>query len=193
MSKYVDKATRTISRYMPPTGKEFTALDYFRAAGSLSAAAIDSVKARFPIGSTILEIGGGLSTVVLCSDYRVYTVEDNPKWIKELPNVTYIKSPLVKYAPFFSKEEVWYDPEILANKLPVHYDAIIVDGPAGSTFSRFGFVEHLNLFNKVPVLFDDIHAPNVYMVMIETMNKWNLTKCELTNIVNDKAFAWIGL
>jgi hypothetical protein len=177
---------------MSPTGKEFTAIDYFRAAGSLSAAAIDSVKAKFPIGSTILELGGGLSTAVLSRDYKVYTIEDNPKWIKDLNNVTYIKSPLVKYAPFFSKEEVLYDPDVLAAELPKSYDMIIVDGPAGSTFSRYGFVEYLHLFNKVPVLFDDIHAVNVYMVMIETMNKWNLTKCELTNIVNDKAFAWIG-
>jgi len=193
MSKYVDKATKTISRYIPPTGKALTAIDYFKAAGSLSAAAIDSVKAKLPIGSTILELGGGMSTVILSKDYRVYTVEDNPKWIKELNNVTYIKSPLVKYSTFFSKEEVWYDPGVLAAELPKSYDAIIVDGPAGSTFSRYGFVEYLHLFNRVPILFDDIHAVNVYMVMIETMNKLGLTNCELTNIVNDKAFAWIGL
>lgn len=160
----------------------------------VSTEAIDSVFSALPRGATILELGSGLSTEIFAPHYKVHTVEHDLSWFtKKVDGVNYIHAPLVEYKPFFSDKEVWYNPEVLKKELPSHYDMIIVDGPTGSKFSRYGFVHNLSLFKKCPVLFDDIHAVNVYMVMIETMNKWNLGKAEVFNIVNDKAFGWIGL
>jgi len=160
--------------------------------GSLAAITMDSVLHNIELGSTIIELGSGFSTEFFSKYYDVYTVEHDLKWLdKKVNGVNYIHAPLKEYKPFFSDKEEWYDVEVLKKELPKDYAAIIVDGPSGSTFSRYGFAHNLDIFNRCKVLFDDVHAVNVYMVMIETMNKWNVNRATLYNIPDDKAFAWI--
>ena len=192
MSKYVDKTTNTINRYVAKN-KQLSPEELWLARGSLATAAINSVLQNIKPGSTIIELGSGFSTKLFSQYYSIYAVEHDLKWLEhKIDGVNYIHAPLKEYKPFFSDKELWYDVEVLKRELPIDYEAIIVDGPSGSKFSRYGFVHNLDIFKRCDVLFDDVHAVNVYMVMIETMNKWQVNNALLYNIERDKAFAWIN-
>ena len=190
MTKYTDKSVNTINRY--GNGK-LTPEEAWKLRGSLHPQAIDIIVNSVPRGSTILELGSGYSSELFSKYFNVYSVEHDIEWVDKIKGVNYIYAPLVKYEAFFNKEELWYDVEVLKSKLPEDYACIIVDGPNGSKFSRYGFVHNLDIFRKRPILFDDIHAVNVYFVMIETMNKWNISSAEICNIPSDKAFGIVNI
>ena len=106
------------------------------------------IKQEIPEGKTILEFGSGTGTIELTKHYKVYSVEQNQKWIGLAPDSNYIHAPL--------KEE-WYDPDIVFSKIPKEYDLIIVDGPMGQNL-RSGIDKYWDKFNtNVPLLFDDTH------------------------------------
>ncbi len=104
---------------------------------------LDNIK----VGSTILELGSGKgSTKNLSSSYQMISIEEDSKYVG-LYNSKYIYAPIKKG---------WYDVEVL-QKIDEDYDLIIVDGPVGEG-NRWGFLDHLNLFNtNVPIIVDDIH------------------------------------
>ncbi len=100
---------------------------------------------NIPKGSIILELGSGFGTTFkLSKSYKMYSVEDDPKWVGVF-DTTYI------YAP---KKNKYYDVDILKEKIPKKYDVIIIDGP--KSISRIGFFDHIDLFNTDSIMiFDD--------------------------------------
>lgn len=106
------------------------------------------IKQEIPEGGTILEFGSGTGTIELTKHYKVYSVEQNPKWVGLAPDSNYIHAPL--------KGE-WYDPDIVFSEIPKEYDLILVDGPMGQDL-RSGIDKYWDKFNtNVPLLFDDTH------------------------------------
>jgi len=96
-----------------------------------------------PKGSTILELGSGDGSAILGKRYKVYSVENDLKWINRHKKVGYIYAPL---------KNGWYDLRAVPR-----YDLLIVDGPKGSQ-SKVFFEKHLSLFDKSkPAIIDDTH------------------------------------
>ncbi len=109
---------------------------------------------------TILELGSGSGTLRLCEDYRVISVEHDPKFLGRAPS-TYIHAPIVpfdKQCGVFDADTGWYDRDVLRAELPKHhYDLILVDGPP-NYIGRGGFYKWRDLFNlSVPIIVDDAH------------------------------------
>lgn len=103
---------------------------------------------EIPEGKTILEFGSGTGTIELTKHYKVFSVEQNSKWVGLAPDSNYIYAPL---------KRGWYDADIVFSEIPKDYDLIIIDGPMGQDF-RSGIDEHWSKLNtNVPLLFDDTH------------------------------------
>ena len=105
------------------------------------------IKKTIPLGSNIIELGSGHGTRELVKNYKVYSIEQNKKWIGYVPESNYIYAPL---------KGNWYDPDIIKSNIPLKYSAILIDGPQGK--GRMGFMENLSLFsllNEVPIIIDD--------------------------------------
>ena len=118
-----------------------------------------------PEGSTILELGSGSGTAELAKYYKMYSVEHDRKWMN-LYDSEYIFAPIKNYGRY-----KWYDINHLQNKLPNHYDLILVDGPPGP-IGRYGFLHHLSLFNSsVPIIFDDTHRKEEVSLCVDTAKK----------------------
>lgn len=118
---------------------------------------------NLPDGKTILELGSGTGTIELCKHYKVYSIEDNEKWLNVAPS-NYIHAPIVNR---------WYDVSVLKEKLPKAYDLILIDGPIGS-IGRIGFYENLSLFRTdVPMIFDDVERPAEYELITQVSKKLN--------------------
>lgn len=101
------------------------------------------IRGRFPLGSSILELGSGDGTTGnLCRGYKLYSVEHNPEWVgRHLSN--YIYAPIVKG---------WYSVSI-RKSLPELYDLLIVDGPPGKL--RKGIIRHFDMFRKDAIILVD--------------------------------------
>jgi len=111
------------------------------------------IKFHVPNGRTILELGSGDgTTAMLCSDYVLYSVEHDLRWIDKYSS-NYIKADL-----FLD----WYN--LTEEMLPKDYDLLIVDGPAGN--SRLNFIYNFNLFRKdVPIIVDDVERVYVKAIV----------------------------
>ena len=106
------------------------------------------IKQEIPEGKTILEFGSGTGTIELTKHYKVFSVEQDSRWVGLAPNSNYIHAPL---------KGDWYDSDIVFSNIPKNYDLIIVDGPMGQNL-RPGINQYWNKFNTdVPLLFDDTH------------------------------------
>ena len=93
-----------------------------------------------PVGSTVLELGGGVGTGVLRAFYDVITVENDPDW-RGFHSVYAVTG----------MDNGWYR----LHELEIEYDCIIIDGP-GPGFKRDGFIDHMDKFNlDVPIVVDD--------------------------------------
>ena len=90
---------------------------------AISRELFEFIRQTLPDGSTILELGSGSGTGELCRHYRMYSIEQDKKWLNTY-NSTYIHAPL---------KNRWYDVTILREKLPTipTYDCILIDGPSG--------------------------------------------------------------
>ena len=109
------------------------------------------LKKNLPPAKTILELGSGTGTKELTKHWKVYSVEQDEKWLGVAENSNYIYAPLKQYGL-----SEWFDIDVLQKELPQHYDLIIVDAPTG--ISRLGFIGFLRLFNtNVPIIIDDTH------------------------------------
>lgn len=114
---------------------------------SISKELFDWIIKNVPIGKTILELGSGLGTKELVKHYKVYSVEHDKKWLGVVSGTNYIYAPLV---------DGWYDVSILKDKLPKHYDVLLIDGPPQE--KRGNILKHLPLFNlDVIIIVDDTH------------------------------------
>lgn len=117
----------------------------------------DWIRKNFPAGSIILELGSGDGSAILAEDYVVYSIEHDREWVNKHKKVNYIYAPIKKHKQIkgFDKNE-WYDKDVIYRTKEISYDMIIVDGPPGS-IGRQGTLKYLNLFHRVPMLFDDYH------------------------------------
>jgi len=97
----------------------------------------------------VVELGSGAGTPLIADMCeRLYSIEHDAAWIGMYPfDTNYIPAPIV---------DGWYDPEVIARCMPKEYDCIVVDGPPGR-IGRGGFLDNLDLFEDVPMLFDDTH------------------------------------
>lgn len=94
-----------------------------------------------PVGSTILELGGGVGTAVLNAFYHVATIENDPDWRGF--NSVYYNADMI---------DGWYNVDGIEN---FKYQAIIIDGPK-KPYKRDGFIDHMDLFDlSVPIVIDD--------------------------------------
>jgi|TARA_R110000744_G_scaffold78686_3_gene154984 hypothetical protein len=132
-------------------------------------------------GKTILELGSGLGTEILCETHKVISIEEDSTFIGRHPS-KYIHAPLKnledkvleKYKPATS----WYDPEIINKELngeePMEYDLILVDGPAYGG-GRGGFYEYLHLFDTSKIImFDDIERKDdkrIFDMVVEKLGR----------------------
>lgn len=103
--------------------------------------------------SIILEFGSGLATEYLNKICKVYSVEEDIKWVNKYHD-NYIHAPL---------ENNWYNREIIKNQIPEKCDLILVDGPAYG--DRMGFFTYRDLvdikkINCRKFVFDDLERQN---------------------------------
>jgi hypothetical protein len=101
-------------------------------------------------GKTILELGSGETTIKLCEDYTVHSIEHDAKFVGLAEKSNYIHAPIKQY-----KSYRWYDVDEVKKVKNLQYDFILVDGPTG-VIGREGFLHNIELFNTdVPILVDD--------------------------------------
>lgn len=112
------------------------------------------IEKNVPKGSTILELGSGAGTQRLAENYKMISIEHNPRWLDQYDS-TYIHAPIVHYDKYS-----WYDRDVLFKKLNgVTYNALLVDGPPAK-YGRRGVLENLWLFDlSCMVIFDDLQRP----------------------------------
>jgi hypothetical protein len=103
---------------------------------------------NIPFGGKVLELGAGhVSTKYLSERYIVYSVEDKSQFLNIYHN-NYIHAPI-------DPNTNWYSVDSLVDRLPLEYDCILVDGPAGEG-NRWGFYLNIDLFNNnIPIVIDD--------------------------------------
>lgn len=100
-----------------------------------------------PGDSTILELGSGEGSGVLCEQFNLFSVEHDSRWLGRYDS-TYIFAPL--------GPDGWYCLDMLRGKLPTRYDLFLIDGPPGE--ARPLLLLHLNLFKlDCPIIIDDIN------------------------------------
>lgn len=99
-----------------------------------------------PCYVTIVELGSGEGTLLLRDLGRVVSIEHDETFLRHQPGAEFIHAPI---------KGGWYDPEAIRGELPDKYDCLIVDGPPGD-IGRCGLLNHMDLFQKVPILIDDI-------------------------------------
>lgn len=124
------------------------------------------VTQRIPKGAKMLELGAGLiSTYVFSEYFDLYTIEQSDNWLNKYP-ANYI------YAPI-SNETNWYSRGFLENTLPKEYELVFVDGPSGGG-NRDGILKNLDLFNLNCIwIFHDTHRETERNLAQEFANKTN--------------------
>jgi hypothetical protein len=106
------------------------------------------IKDNLEEGKTILEFGSGKGTIELTKYWKVYSVEQDSKWVGVAENSNYIHAPI---------KNGWYDVDIVFDNIPSNYDLLLIDGPGGSDL-RPGIDQHFNkLRTNIPILLDDTH------------------------------------
>ncbi len=116
-----------------------------------------TVTDNIPKGAIMLEFGSGNATKEFSKIYKVYSIEDQKKWINHCKESTYIHAPQINYEGY-----KWYDIKTIKDNIPEKYDFMLIDGPKGSDGApaRVGFEKHINEFNlDIPMFFDDTHRP----------------------------------
>jgi len=130
---------------------------------------IDWIMKNLSTESVILELGSGEGTKLLVDlGYTVYSIEQDPEW-RDKYHDNYIHADLIYYPEY---DCWWYDIEVLKEKLPAKYDCILVDGPAGDSGVRKGFIRWSDLFNMdVTVIIDDTSRIGEHELVLELQEK----------------------
>ena len=129
-------------------------------------------------GGTILELGSGEGTAELIKHYKVYSIEDNVKYIGLYHN-NYIYAELKEHKPIKhytvekygeSGKNIWYNADVLKKELPkIDYDLLLIDGPKST---RSGIVKYFSLFKQdVPIILDDMHRTLERKILQDLSNK----------------------
>ena len=133
----------------------------------------DWILENLPKGKTILELGSGKGTVKLAEHYKVYSIEDDRRWLGYAEKSTYIYAPIIKY-----KKYKWYDIKRIKLFMPRDYDLLLVDGPQGY-IGREGFLNNIGLFKMdIPIIIDDTQREKyakICDVLSEKFNKKIIT------------------
>jgi len=124
----------------------------------------------------VLEIGSGISTVVLCNFFSahklntvIYSIDNDEKWQKLIENATGNSSNLKAFTFPLRKNpetgEVWYDIEKESLIMTLsEIDMILIDGPKGSLSSkaRHGILKLIDSrFKENQIIFiDDTNRPS---------------------------------
>lgn len=123
---------------------------------------------------TLVELGSGYASYRMASEFgiTVYSVEDKKEYVNKYahPFLTYLFAPLRvdKGHKDFEEFKEWYDPNCIVPGTPDEYDAILVDGPSGSS-NRAGFYKHRALFDTSKLMiFDDVHRITEYRTALLT-------------------------
>jgi len=123
----------------------------------------DFIRQVLPDSSTILELGSGWTTGELAKHYKMYSVENDIKFVGQYES-TYIHAPLKRHEVIENLPYTkWYDPELLKNGLKgIKYDLLLIDGPHKT---RSGIVKYMRYFDPSVIwLFDDTQRPADAMV-----------------------------
>jgi hypothetical protein len=133
---------------------------------------------EIPAGSIVLELGSGMcSTKLLGDQYKLYSVENDPRWIDLYDPVTYIYAPL---------KNGWYDIVLLSAGMPDYYDAVLVDGPCGD---RSGILANLDLFDRSSAYFIHDTWREIDTGIANAISDWCGRPVKF--IVSDDTFAYI--
>tara|TARA_Y100000310_G_scaffold308422_1_gene351526 strand:- start:485 stop:1018 length:534 start_codon:yes stop_codon:yes gene_type:complete len=160
---------------------------------SITEICFNYIRDLLPDGGTILELGSGFGTDILSKYYKMYSIENDKKWVDEY-NSTYIHAPIVFYddnTEFSVPEGIprqrgWYNPDIVKTFLAKieKYDLILVDGPNGGKYGRGGFYKYLDLFNTdVFIIFDDINRESERILIEKVSKKINRNYTMLDDVV----------
>ena len=110
----------------------------------------DKIFELIPSGSNVLELGSGdVSTKLLSCHYNMFSIEDNIEYVGKYQS-KYIHTPLASG---------WYDINAVKDKLPKHYELLLIDGPRGS---RKVTVEDIQInfdIDKCVIIVDDTNRP----------------------------------
>lgn len=133
--------------------------------------AVEWIYKNIPKGSTILELGSGDGTKELVKYYKVYSVEENEKWLNVVPESTYIYGPIKSYSNNKPHTRGWFNDSVI-EELPKEYDLLIIDGPTGNNRVNFlNFYEHFR--NDVPIVIDDTQRGGDRLMAIEVAKLMN--------------------
>ena len=126
---------------------------------------------NLPHGSTILELGSGNGTKELVKYYNVISIEQNTDWLGYVPQSNYIYAPLKDYKLSNGNTVHWYD-DSLFEKLPAHYDLLLIDGPIG--LDRLNIIYFIDRFKQnIPYVIDDTNREIDKKLAITISNKLN--------------------
>jgi hypothetical protein len=118
-------------------------------------------------GATVVEFGGGdVSTPALSDRYKLYTVEEDEKWVGRHAATTYIHAPIVGN---------WYKADGLRSLLPSSASAVLVDGPVGK---RLGLLSNLDILTAMRpefVVFHDTYRAEETELANEVARRMNAT------------------
>jgi len=124
---------------------------------SISKKLFDYIVEVVPKGGTVLELGSGWATGELAKHFKMYSVEHDEQWVGKYDS-TYLYVPLKEHKPLANhKDYIWYDADILREKLSgLKYDLLLIDGPPKT---RSGFYKYHDLFDASVIwVFDDISS-----------------------------------
>lgn len=145
---------------------------------SIEQVIVDWIYNNIPENSIILELGSGYGTADLVKKYKVYSVEEDKKWLNLIPDSNYIYAPL---------KDNWYDISFI-EKIDPDYKLLLIDGPAGG--NRYGILKHIKSFyNGATIIVDDAERPDDLKVIKELCSMLN--KSYIIKTGNKKSFAII--
>ena len=149
------------SKTIPLIEEEWSPQEKKRGFGgsSINRELFNFIRSILPERKVLLELGSGWTSGQFSQYYTVYSIEHDRRWLGKY-KTNYI------YAPIKNR---WYNPAIVKEKLPAHYDLILVDGPPGfGSTGRDGFFTHLDLFKTdITIIFDDVNRKAEYKLMIK--------------------------
>lgn len=106
----------------------------------------DKILELIPNGSNILELGSGdVSTRLLSRHYNMFSIENNIDFIGKYQS-KYIHAPLASG---------WYDINAIKDKLPKHYELLLIDGPRGSRKTTVEDIQRSFNIDKCVIIVDD--------------------------------------
>lgn len=140
------------------------------------------LKHRLIASSAVLELGSGAGTRKLVQLFgRVHTVEHDALYLNQAEGAQYIHAQI---------EDGWYSARTLRERLPDRYDCLVVDGPPG-VIGRAGLLRHLDLFQPVPTVVDDVHRRPEHDLAVSLARAWKMD-LSIHYLRSGRAFAAIG-